>query len=67
MFYPARAVVVGAWVGQGGDRPQDVGLPDQAGAKLRVWCWVVGRGCRWATADEVAWRAAAQSLLLGPE
>jgi hypothetical protein len=62
MFFPARAAA-GAWVGQGGDRPRDVGLPDQGDAKLRVWCWGAGRGCQWAMADGVASRDAWSGLL----
>jgi hypothetical protein len=50
MFFPARAAA-DAWVGPGGDRPRDVGLPDQGAAKLHVWCWEVGRGCQRAMAD----------------
>lgn len=63
MFYPARAAVAGASAGQDGDRLRDVGLPDQGDAKLRVWCWVTGHGCRWAMAGEVARRGGAQTLL----
>lgn len=62
MFFPARAAA-DAWVGPGGDRPRDVGLPDQGGETLRGWCWEAGRGCRWATADEMASPGVEQGLL----
>jgi hypothetical protein len=62
MFFPARAAA-GAWVGQGGDRSRDVGLPDQGDAKLRVWCWEAGRGCQWAMADGAASQDAWSGLL----
>jgi hypothetical protein len=62
MFFPVR-VAADAWVGQGGDRPRDVGLPDQADVTLHVWCWEVGRGCQWAMTDEAASQAAMQALL----
>ena len=66
MFFPARAAA-DAWVGQGGDRPRDVGLPDPGDVMLHVWCWEVGRGCLWATADEMASRGADQDALRGTE
>ena len=53
MFFPAR-VAADAWVGQGGDRPRDVGLPDQGDVTLHAWCWEVGHGFPWAMADEAA-------------
>jgi hypothetical protein len=62
MFFPAQAAA-GAWVGQGGDRPRDVGLPDQGGVKLHVWCWEAGHDCRWAMADGVASQSAVLALL----
>jgi hypothetical protein len=62
MFFPVR-VAADAWVGQDGDRPRDVGLPDQGDVTLHVWCWEVGRGCLWAMADEAASQAAMQALL----
>jgi hypothetical protein len=61
MFFPARAAA-GAWVGQGGDRPRDVGLPDQGDAKLHVWCWEAGRGCLRVMADGTASQAATQAI-----
>jgi hypothetical protein len=66
MFYPARAAA-GAWVGQGGDRPRDVGHPDQGDAKLHVWCWEAGRGCLWAMTDGEAWPREMQGLLRAPD
>jgi hypothetical protein len=66
MFFPARAAA-GAWVGQGGDRPRDVGLPDQGDAKPHVCCWEVGRGCLWATKDAGSPQDAAQGLLRATE
>ena len=62
MFFPVR-VAADAWVGQDGDRPRDVGLPDQGDVTLHVWCWAVGRGCLWAMANEAASQAAMQALL----
>jgi hypothetical protein len=62
MSFPARAAA-GAWVGQAGDRPRDVGLPAQGGAKLHVWCWEVGRGSQRARADGAASKDARQGLL----
>ena len=62
MFFRAQAAA-GAWVGQGGDRPRDVGLPDQEDVTLHGWCWEVGRGCLWAMANEAASQAAMQALL----
>jgi hypothetical protein len=62
MFFPVP-VAADAWVGQDGDRPRDVGLPDQGDVTLHVWCWEVGRGCLWAMADEAASQAAMQALL----
>jgi hypothetical protein len=66
MFFPAR-VAADAWVGQGGDRSRDVGLPDQGDETLHVWCSEAGRGCRWAAAGEMASLVAAQGLLRGTE
>ncbi|MDQ1388405.1 MAG: hypothetical protein QOG55_213 [Acidobacteriaceae bacterium] len=62
MFFPARAAAAGAWVGQGGDLPQDAGRPDQGDAKLHVWCWEAGRGCLWAAQDAGAFQDAMQAL-----
>ena len=66
MFFPARAAA-GAWVGQGGDRPQDAERPDQGDAKPHVYCWEAGRGCRKAMADGAARQGAMQEHLRGPE
>jgi len=66
MFFPARAAA-GAWVGQGGDRPQGAGHPDQGDAKLRVWCWEADRGCLKAMADGAALQAAMQGILHAAE
>jgi hypothetical protein len=66
MFFPAR-VAADAWVGQGGDRPRDVGLPDRGDEMLHVWCWEVGRGCRWAKVDEMASPVAERGRLCGTE
>jgi hypothetical protein len=66
MFFPARAAA-GAWVGQGGDLPRDVGLPDQGDAKLHVWCWEAGRGYLRAMADAGSSWDAEQGLLRATE
>jgi hypothetical protein len=66
MFCPAR-VAAGAWVGLGGDRPQDVGHPDQGDAKLHVLCWEAGRGCLRVMADAGSSRDAEQGLLRATE
>jgi hypothetical protein len=66
MFFPAR-VAADAWVGPGGDRPRDVGLPDQGDETLHGWCWEAGRGCLWATADEMASLGVEQGRLRGTE
>jgi len=66
MFCPAR-VAANAWVGQGGDRPRDVELPDQGDVTPRVWCWEVGRDYRWAMRDGRARQAAMPAHLCAKE
>jgi hypothetical protein len=63
MFFPERVAAADAWVGQGGDCPRDVELPDQGDVTLHVWCWEAGHGCLWAMAHEAALQAAMQAHL----
>ena len=63
MFFPEQVAAADAWVGQGGDRPRDVELPDQADVTHHVWCWEAGHGCLWAMAHEAALQTAMQAHL----
>ena len=63
MFFPEQVAAADAWVGQGGDRPRDVELPDQGDVTHHVWCWEAGHGCLWAMAHEAALQAAMQAHL----
>jgi len=67
MFFPEQVAAADAWVGQGGDRPRDVELPDQGDVTLHVWCWEVGRDYLWAMGDARASQAAMQAHLCAKE